>query len=121
MKKYIRYLIFAIALFLIVSMGRSTIGFLGKTGTIDEAQKKVEELEKEQALLLEVKEEVDSLEFVEKEARERLGLAKPGEVVLILPSDEVLAKLAPEIEDELKVEELPIYMRWLRLFFGLQV
>lgn len=121
MKKYLHYLVFAILLFLIISMTRSTIGFWGKMSKIDEAEEKVAKLKMEQQALLEIKKDVDTEAFIEKEARERLGLAKEGDTVLILPPDEVLKKFAPKIEDELRQEELPIYKRWVRLFFRLGV
>lgn len=117
MKKYIHWIVLALSLFLIVSMGRSTLQLLGRGDAIKEAEVRVRELEAEQARLLEVKEQVESQEFMEKEAREKLGLAKPGEVVVVLPSDEVLRRLAPEFDQEHFVEELPIYERWIRLFF----
>lgn len=117
MKKYIRWIVLAVALFLIVSMGRSTIGLLGRGNAIEEAEERVRELEEEQARLLEIKEKVESPEFKEKETREKLGLAKPGEVVVVLPPDDVLRRFAPEFDQEHFAEEEPIYKRWMRLFF----
>ena len=117
MKKYIHWIVLALSLFLIVSMGRSTFELLGRGDAVKEAEARVRELEAEQARLLEVKERVESQEFMEKEAREKLGLAKPGEVVVVLPSDDVLRRLAPEFDQEHFAEEEPIYQRWLRMFF----
>lgn len=117
MKKYLRWIILAVSLFLIVSMGRSTLQIFGRGNALEEARQRIRELEEEQARLLELKEKVESQEFMEKEAREKLGLAKPGEVVVILPPDEALRKLAPDFDTEHFAEELPIYKRWMRLFF----
>lgn len=117
MKKYLKYILLIVTIFLIVSMSRSTVKMLGKGKTIDDARKNVENLEKEQAGLLKLKEKVDSDQFVEKEARDKLGLTKPGDTVVVLPPDDVLRKFAPLDEKVSFVEEQPIYKRWIKLFF----
>src|SRR3989338_4046362 len=117
MKKYTHWIVLALSLFWIVSMGRSTFQLLGRGDATKEAEVRIRELEGEQARLLEVKEQVESQEFMEKEAREKLGLAKPGEVVVVLPADDVLRRLAPEFDQEHFAEEEPIYKRWIKLFF----
>lgn len=99
-------------------MGRSTFGLLGKGKAIDEAKKRVENLEKEKADLEATKLIVDSSQFVEKEARDKLGYSKEGETVLILPPEDVLRKFAPSFEEERFLEEKPIYKRWIELFFN---
>lgn len=117
MKKYFKYLVLIICLILIISMGRTTIKLLGKTKTIDDAQKRLEELEREQAELLQFKKQIDSPDFVEREARDKLGLAREGESIVILPPDDVLRRLAPPEEEEERLEDLPIYKRWQKMFF----
>lgn len=117
MKKYIKYAILIVSLFLIFSVSRSIWGLLQKGRTLDEAKERVEELEKEQAKLLKMREVVESEEFVEREAREKLGLAKPGEVIVVLPPDDILRKFAPKVEEEEFVQEQPIWRRWVGMFF----
>lgn len=117
MKKYLRYILFIGILFVIFSMGRVTLGLIGKGKTLDEAKDRVERLKKEQEDLLKTKEKIESDEFIEKEAREKLGLAKPGETVVVLPDQETLKKLAPKLEEETFPEELPIWRRWVEMFF----
>lgn len=98
-------------------MGRSTLNLLGKGSSLDEARASVQKLEKEQARLLELKEHVESQAFVEKEVREKLGMAKEGDVVVVLPPDDVLRKLAPSLEKETFIEEYAIWERWTKMFF----
>lgn len=121
MKKYIKYVVLIVSLFLIFSTSRSVWVLLQKGKTLDEAAESVWQLEEEQAKLLEMREVVESDEFVEREAREKLGLAKPGEVVVILPPDDVLRRLAPKFEEEEFVEEQPIWKRWVGMFFGFRI
>lgn len=117
MKKYLRYILLAAALFVIISMGRTVWGLLQKEKAIDEARERVEALKKEQEKLLETKEKIESDEFIEREAREKLGLAKPGEAIAVPPDEETLRKFAPKTEPESFPEELPIWKRWVELFF----
>lgn len=117
MKRYFRPLALIVCIGLIVSMGRTTISLLGKRGLVDQEAKKVEELEAEQARLLEIKERVGSDSFIEKEARDKLGLAREGESIVVLPPPEVLRRLAPPLEDEEYSQDLPIYERWKKMFF----
>lgn len=117
MRKYLKYVLLAGALFVIFSMGRNVLNLLEKGKAIDEARVRVEELKGEEKALLETKERIGTDQFIEREAREKLGLAKPGETVVVLPDEEVLQKLAPRIEEETLPEELPIWRRWVELFF----
>lgn len=117
MRKYLGYILLAGALFVIFSIGRTTLGLLEKGKALDEAGVMVEELKREQEELLKTKEKIESDEFIEKEARERLGLAKEGETVVVLPEEEILKKLAPKLEPDAFPEELPIWKRWVEIFF----
>ncbi|MEK7182709.1 MAG: septum formation initiator family protein [Patescibacteria group bacterium] len=56
--------------------------------------------------------------FIERTAREKLGLGKEGETVVVLPDEEFLRNLAPELEseEEATIEESN-WKRWWRLFF----
>ncbi|OGY07625.1 MAG: hypothetical protein A3D24_02300 [Candidatus Blackburnbacteria bacterium RIFCSPHIGHO2_02_FULL_39_13] len=100
-------------------MGRNTFSLLGKGNSIDEVEADVKKLEKEQVSLIELKERAESSEFVEKEAREKLGLVKPGDVVVVLPPEEILIKLAPSLDKQTFIEEKPIWERWSKMFLGL--
>lgn len=117
MGKYLKRLLFVLIVFAIVSVGRTTFDLLEKGKRIDEAEGKVEQLKKEQEQLLEAKEEVESDEFIEKEAREKLGLAKPGETVVVLPEEETLRRLAPKERVEEVTAQPQIWQRWVEMFF----
>lgn len=90
-------------------IGRANLG-------IEEAQERVDKLEKGNQELEEKIREVRNVEFVEKQLRDKLGLAKEGEIVIVLPEDEVLRKLAPKIEEEEEVLPDPNWKRWVKLF-----
>ncbi|MBI2334326.1 septum formation initiator family protein [Candidatus Daviesbacteria bacterium] len=59
-------------------------------------------------------EEIKTPDFVEKEARNKLGLARPGEVVFVIPDEKIKELLASQSAQEVK---LPNPLGWLRVFF----
>ena len=90
---------------------------------INEAKKRiqkeieiVQKLEKEGKILEEELRKMQGNEFLEAQLRDKLGLAKKGESVVILPDPETLRKLVPEIPDEKDYLPDPIYVKWLKLF-----
>lgn len=77
-----------------------------------EAEGEVEELLGEQEALLEKREYYQSEEFVEKQARDKLNMAKEGETVVILPEGE---GVLGEVEISRERQE-PIWKKWLGVF-----
>lgn len=60
-------------------------------------------------------EEVGSTDFIEREARDRLGLAKEGETVVIIPDEKIDQLLGSQKEEEQK--RLPNPLGWWKVFF----
>lgn len=83
---------------------------------IKEAKEKVEIEQKRNEEIKKALDEVTSDFFTEQTARDKLGLAKPGETVIVLPDKEVLRKLAPQRQVEEDVLPDPNWRKWLKLF-----
>jgi len=109
---------FLVILFLAITL--SLYRSISRTGTvnlgIDEAQERVDKLKEENQRLEGRLKGVRNIEFVEKQLRDKLGLAKEGEIVIVLPEDDVLRKLAPKIEEEEEVLPDPNWKKWAKLF-----
>ena len=116
LKVYLNYAVLLIVISLFFSLLRN-ISRIKKTNLrVKEAEERVEKL-REENRDLEVKlEEVQSVQFTEKQVRDKLGLAKEGEVVVVLPDDEILRKLAPKHEEEEAELPDPNWRVWLDLF-----
>lgn len=115
-KKMLGYIVWMLVIFLIIS----TVGNLKKVERIKEeierekvriAKIEAENRELEEAIAL-----AKSSEFIEEEIRNKLGLVKSGEVVVVLPDEETLRKLAPEIREEEDILPDPNWKKWLKLF-----
>lgn len=110
------YVVWCLTILLVISAVRN----FGKVAAIkNEIQKEKSRIAKIEAENRELEAkivETQSMEFVEKEIRNKLGLVKTGEVVVVLPDKEVLKKLAPEIEDDKEVLPDPNWKKWAKLF-----
>lgn len=59
--------------------------------------------------------EIQSPDFIEEQARNKLGLGKPGETVVIIPEDKL--KLILGASESAQEVRLPNWLGWLRVFF----
>lgn len=114
--RYIYLIIILIGLIISFGLVRNLYSIYQNSKFQEQAVRKLEKLRAENTRLKE--EVVTSQEqgFIEREARERLGLVKPGEVVVILPSKNE-ATSSSEVSDEAKAPR-PIWQQWVSLFFG---
>lgn len=111
MKKLLPILIIFLLLLIIKTNIDSLIKSLGNENKIaDLKQELVEEGKKNQFLkekLLYVKTD----QFVDKEAREKLGLTKKGEYFVIAPSS------TPLNQERIVIDNRPNWRKWWELFF----
>jgi len=112
-----RYFFLVVGLVLSFSLIRNTLNFYKSGEKIDKVKEQIGELEEANRELEEKLDWVKSQEYIERESRDKLGLAKEGEIVVVLPDEEILRKLAPERQEKTK-SELPKsnWQRWLNLF-----
>src|SRR3989339_2001789 len=68
---------------------------------------KLEKIQKENERLEEQLKIIQSDEFVEKQLRNKLGLVKEGEIVIVLPEDDIVKKLSPVIPEEEEIKPKP--------------
>jgi cell division protein FtsB len=115
-KKLIGIATWVLVLFLIIS----TVKNIGRVGSINSAvQKEKEKIEKMKEENVRLEAEIAQTQgeaFIEKQIRNKLGLAKVGESVVILPSSEILIKLAPQMPVEQNFLPDPNWKKWMKLF-----
>ncbi len=99
-----------------LSLFRNILKINEAKNRIEREKEKVIKLEEEGRILEEELKKMQGNEFLETQLRDKLGLAKKGESVVILPDPETLKKLVPEIPDEKDYLPDPPYIKWLKLF-----
>lgn len=101
-----------IGLYLIVTLSKSIIDILQKGKSTSNIETTVSDLRKQNITLKNKLKDVQSQEYVEKIARDKLNMAKPGESIVILPEE----IQNPKIEVINKIE-IPNWQKWYQLFF----
>lgn len=102
---------------LILSVGliRNIFHLLKSQERIDEAKNSLREVEAENRRLKNQKRVFESQEFVEKEVRDKLFMAKENEAVVILPPE--IKDLKDEIINPKTQEAKPNWKKWLEVFW----
>lgn len=116
LNKLASYVIWLLIILLAVSVIRS-IGNAGRVkAEIDAEEARVAKMREDnkrlEAQILQTQGEV----FIEKEIRDKLGLVKGGEAIVVLPDEDTLRKLAPVAINESVTLPDPNYRKWLKLF-----
>lgn len=83
---------------------------------IEKTKVKIERAEEENKRLEEQLKIVQSEEYLEKQLRDKLGLAKEGEIILVLPEADIVRKLSPHIPEEEEIKPKTNFQKWMELF-----
>lgn len=113
-----KILVFA-ALFMLFGAVHTALKLSGGEDALQEARARLAQEEAERQRLEAIYDLLGSEDYIERQARDKLGLAREGETIVVLPPAEELRRFAPreEIFDaEFEREKLPIFRQWVRLF-----
>lgn len=110
------YLIIVVGLIISFGLVRNLYSIYQNSKFQEQAVRKLEKLRAENIRLKEEVAVSSEESFIEREARERLGLVKPGEVVVILPTEKEASSSSLVATDRQAAR--PIWEQWISLFFG---
>ena len=114
-KSFIFFLLIVLVL-AIIAFGRESYRNFGINQEIKNLEKKIEQLKASNEELIGLEEYFQSEEFLEKQARLKLNLTKPGEKVIIIKQiEEDLKELGQE---EIIAKEISNIQKWWEYFFG---
>jgi len=116
LRKLSGYLLLFLAIIAAISLARSIIKIKQVNSKIIEKEEDVKKLSEENEELKRRLAIAKSSEFLEKQLRDKLGMSREGEIVLILPDDEILRKLAPKHVEEEETLPDPNWKKWAHLF-----
>lgn len=97
---------------LALKTGGNVIRLWKAGGWVEEAKKEAAASQEENKQLNDQLSQVQTPQYMEREAREKLGYGKPGEIVVVLP-DEV-APPSAKVSEGLQ----PNWVRWRKLYLG---
>lgn len=114
--KISHWLLLGVTVLLCVTLVKSITKNLDINKRIADEKAKVAKMQQDNAALAQQILEVQSQEYIEKQLRDKLGMAKPGEIVVVLPDTATLEKLAPHVEEPVPSLPDPNWKKWLKLF-----
>ena len=113
-EKLVKAAIIIFGVYLIVSLVKDLYGLSQKGKEVEKSQAKLKQVLKEKNILEKQLDYVKTPEFVEKEARDKLGMSKPGETIVILPDN--IEKVMGIKDTETEKEKVPNWKKWLNIF-----
>lgn len=109
--KAINWILLILSIILTVNIIRTFADLSRQESIIKEAEDRLQKAQEEKGNLQKNLAKVESQEYIEQEARNKLNLGKEGEVVLILPSVSPFSSPTPKPSDT-----SPNWQKWVRLF-----
>lgn len=117
LKVYSNYFFIILIVFLLLSLSRNIVKTLDAQKKISTKEEEISALEKKNEELKSELSQVQSSEYTEEQLRDKLGLAKEGETVVVLPDKEALKNLVPQQESQKEELPDPNWKKWMKLFF----
>lgn len=115
LKKIGMVLAIIVAVFIIYSLINQILDALKSGERLSTEAESLYKLEAKNKELKKKLARIKSLEFIEKEARNKLGLGKPGETVIIIPDEKIKEIL--QASASAKEARLPNPLGWWKVFF----
>jgi cell division protein FtsB len=108
-------ILLALGVFLTVKVGLNVAKLYKAGERVVKEEKKLAEAQTENRELKERLAEVQTPEFMEREAREKLGMGREGEVVVIIPEEELKGGSdKPQATDQVEAN----WVKWRKLYLG---
>lgn len=111
-KTVFRGLLILVGLYIAISLSYSVYDVWKRRDVVRERQDELSQVQAENKRLKQELGEAETPEFIEREARDKLGLAKPGETVVIIDGQPTASD-----EAQARTADLPSWKVWWRLFF----
>lgn len=106
-----RLIVAIISLIMVVTLSRSVYDLWRRKDIVSERQRVLRQAEEENRRFKQELAQVQTVEFIEKQVRDKLGLVRPGEAVVIVP------KPADNVAAEETGPKLANWQKWWKLFF----
>ena len=121
MKKIIEkitgFVIWGLIILLVISVFRNIERTTRIKNQIEAEKAKLAKIQEDNDKLVNELAQIQTSNFIEKEIRNKLGLGKEGEAIVVLPDAETLKKLAPQMPINSNTLPDPNWVKWKKLFF----
>jgi cell division protein FtsB len=114
--RLVGFAMWILAIMLLTSTAKNIVNVGRIRREVAEEKSRLEKMKAENARLEAQIALTQGSDFIEKQMRDKLGLAKEGEAIVILPDPEILRKLAPQMPTEEETLPDPNWKKWAHLF-----
>ena len=114
-RRIVRFIVIVVSIVMVINLSRSIWDLWRRRDVLGERQEVLRRTQEENKRLQSELEYAGSGEFIEQEARNRLGLGREGETVVMLPKSQITNPNNQTKQE--KEEKFPNWKRWWRLFF----
>ena len=112
------FLYLFLAIFLCFSLTRNILRMFSTQSRLDNAKNRLSDLKMEKASLMKDLQKMESPLYVEAQIRNKLGLAKENEIILVFPEDDLVRRLSSRTSSSSFYDlPEPNWKVWLNLFF----
>lgn len=115
-KRLLGYATWFLVAALLVSTVKNVNRVIGIREQVREEQERVEKMQADNAKLQTQIAEAQGSDFIEKQIRDKLGLSKEGEAIVVLPDESIVRSFAPTITTSEETLPDPNWKKWLKLF-----
>jgi len=117
LKAFSSYIFILLSILFIISLTRNILRIRNVGTKVEEEQERLNLIKDKNKKLKEEIQFLKSESYIEGQLRDKLGLAKEGETIVVLPGEEVVRKLVPEKDKEEETLPDPNWKKWYKLFF----
>lgn len=115
LKKIVFILVIIIIIGVFYGLGKQIYESFQISGRLDSEVEEMVSLQKKNSQLKKNLDEVRSINYIEQQARDKLGWSRGGESVMIIPQEEISKVLG--VKDEVQKVIEPYWQGWLKLFW----
>jgi cell division protein FtsB len=117
LKTYSNIVFVIVSLLMLISLARNIVKVREAKERLKEKEEYIEEIRGENKELSQRVAMFKSEGYIEQQLRDKLGLAKEGETVVVLPDEETIKKFTPNDEKEEEILPDPNWKKWFKLFY----
>jgi cell division protein FtsB len=111
------YVIWIIVIILVFSIIKNINRVLNIRKQVQIERQRVEKMQAENVGLQAKINQAQGQDFIDKQIRDKLGLTKEGEAIVILPDESIVRSLAPSVSTNQDTLPDPNWKKWKKLFF----
>ncbi len=113
--RFVRIGVFLFGIFLIISLSHSSVNLWQKANLLDKEEERFAKAKLENEILTEELAKLQTPQYIEKQAREKLGLSRENEMVVVFPGKDQ-AEVKPS-ETPLINPKKPVWQQWWKILW----